>query len=290
MFKIGHMSAEAIVGRVDPLRLYLDEIGKYELLTAEQERDLSYKIIEGRQAWDLLENSKLASETESLQLEQTFLSGLEARTTFINSNLRLVVSVAKGFTRYIRTSELLDLIQEGNIGLEHAVEKFDPSKGFKFSTYGTWWIKQSIKKYINSGDTVVRIPTNLGGEIISSKINNRVLTAKQSAAYAVANVVSFDMDVSDDSKATLLDLLPDPDSNKGFEKVETALDALTLRGALESLSPRERVMIELHFGIADGDARSFSEIGRIFGLTGQGASRVVNVALRKLRSTLKANV
>ncbi|MFO0971019.1 MAG: sigma-70 family RNA polymerase sigma factor [Candidatus Saccharimonadales bacterium] len=253
---------------VDPLRTYLDDIGRYELLTADEEVILAKKIEIGRDAWRTLQDPDLDIQDREAY-DQMFLEGIAARKHFINANLRLVVSVAKKYPKQ-RSLEMIDLIQEGNIGLEHAVEKFDWRRGFKFSTYATFWIRQAVGRAIDTKGSLIRVPVH------------RIRQTGNRSVQAALGVVSYDSPISD-GDASLLDTVSDPQSNRGYEKAEITEVARSLLSRA-GLDPRQERIVVASFGL-DGEApSSLRAIGEREGLTGEMIRRHRDAALSKMRS------
>ena len=285
----------------DSVRLYLHEIGATDLLTMEEEVWLSKRIELGRYANErLLEVDLPLSDRK--QLEALKRDGELARDHLIQANLRLVVSVAK---RYVgRGMSFLDLIQEGNIGLMKATEKFDYKRGFKFSTYATWWIRQAITRAISDQSRTIRLPVHVGETI------NRV----RKVAHRLQQI--FEREPTEDEVARALDLstervrqildhsrtpisLESPVGNEGDaflgdfiedDKLPLPIDLAAhqlmkeqIAEALAKLAERERKIIELRFGLCDGKYRTLEEVGREFGITRERIRQIEAKALRKLR-------
>ncbi|HRA47175.1 MAG TPA: RNA polymerase sigma factor RpoD, partial [Thermomicrobiales bacterium] len=296
------LAAEAGLPAVgDSVRLYLHEIGATDLLTMDQEVWLSKRIELGRYAVERLLEVDLPS-ADRKQLEALKRDGELAREHLIQANLRLVVSVAK---RYVgRGMSFLDLIQEGNIGLMKATEKFDYKRGFKFSTYATWWIRQAITRAISDQSRTIRLPVHVGETI------NRV----RKIAHRLQQI--FEREPTEDEVARALDLTPDrvrqildhsrtpisleaPVGNEGDaflgdfiedDKLPLPIDLAShqlmkeqIAEALSKLAERERKIIELRFGLCDGKYRTLEEVGREFGITRERIRQIEAKALRKLR-------
>ncbi len=290
---------------VDSTRRYLSELGSYPLLTAEQEVQLAQAIEAGR-----LAEIELSSTTPTRARRSTLMRQLAeaeaARRTFIQSNLRLVVSIAK---RYQGTGmTLLDLIQEGNLGLMRAVEKFDHRKGFKFSTYATWWIRQSIGRGIADKGRTIRLPSHLVDTMaVLSKTSASMLKqlgreptpaelAEETgmpvervevALHAAPDLVSLSVSIGDDA-AELGDLVADDNAEVPFEAAARSLARDDLQRLLDYLSPREREILSLRFGLAGEAPLTLDEVGRRFNVTRERIRQIEAKALTKLRHPCSA--
>ena len=290
----------------DPVRMYLKEIGKVSLLNARQEVDLAKKIEAGLIATGLLEeaedNNVKLDRTEERRLQRTEAIGLSAKRQLVEANLRLVVSIAK---RYVGRGMLfLDLIQEGNLGLIRAVEKFDYGKGFKFSTYATWWIRQAITRAIADQARTIRIPVHmvetinklirvqrgllqeLGREPTPDEIGAQMeMTAERVREILKISQepVSLETPIGEEEDSQLGDFIEDseavvPPDAASFSMLQTQLGRV-----LDSLSERERKVIELRFGLVDGHPRTLEEVGREFGVTRERIRQIESKTLCKLR-------
>jgi RNA polymerase primary sigma factor len=290
---------------VDLTRRYLSELGAYPLLTAEQEVELARAIEAGRDA-DLELAAGEITRGHRQELEAARAAAEVARRTFIQSNLRLVVSIAK---RYQGTGmTLLDLIQEGNLGLMRAVEKFDHRKGFKFSTYATWWIRQSIGRGIADKGRTIRLPSHLVDTMaVVSKASATMLktlgrepTPAELAAEtglpeervrvalrAAADPVSLSASIGDDD-AELGDLLADDNAEAPFEAAALSLARDDLRTLLDYLNPREREILSLRFGLQGDQPLTLDEVGRMFNVTRERIRQIEAKALTKLRHPCSA--
>ena len=259
----------------DPVRMYLKEIGKVPLLSAEEEIELAKRMELGDQ---------------------------EAKKRLAEANLRLVVSIAK---RYVGRGMLfLDLIQEGNLGLIKAVEKFDYAKGFKFSTYATWWIRQSITRGIADKGKTIRVPVHmvetinktlrmsrnllqeLGREPTSEEIAERLGTTKQKVEEALEisrDPVSMDSPIGEEEDSSLGDFIEDENMLSPSDSADYQMLKKELVNALDTLTDRERKVIELRFGLIDGQARTLEEVGKEFKVTRERIRQIEAKALRKLR-------
>ena len=290
----------------DPVRMYLKEIGKVDLLTASEEVDLAMKIEAGLEATEKLEANE-AGEIELTRAEMRRLTrienvGLEAKQALISANLRLVVSIAK---RYVGRGMLfLDLIQEGNLGLIRAVEKFDYQKGFKFSTYATWWIRQAITRAIADQARTIRIPVHMV-ETINKLVRVQRQLLQDLGRDPTPEEIGAEMDMSADRVREIQKISQEPvsletpigeeeDSQLGdFIEDSQAIvppDAASfsmlqeqLTQVLDSLADRERKVIELRFGLVDGHPRTLEEVGREFGVTRERIRQIESKTLAKLR-------
>ena len=259
----------------DPVRMYLKEIGKVPLLTPEEEQDLAKRMAEGDE---------------------------EAKRRMAEANLRLVVSIAK---RYVGRGMLfLDLIQEGNLGLIKAVEKFDYTKGYKFSTYATWWIRQAITRAIADQARTIRIPVHmvetinrvlrtshsmvqkLGREPTTKEIADE-LHIEESKVEEVLKIaqepVSLETPIGEEEDSHLGDFIPDEDASEPSEAASFSLLKEQLMEVLDTLTPREKKVLELRFGIVDGRTRTLEEVGKEFNVTRERIRQIEAKALRKLR-------
>jgi len=296
---LAHEAGIPAVG--DSVRLYLHEIGATDLLTMEEEVWLSKRIELGRFAEERLREADLPL-AERRQLESIRLDGAAARDHLIQANLRLVVSVAK---RYVgRGMSFLDLIQEGNIGLMKATEKFDYKRGFKFSTYATWWIRQAITRAISDQSRTIRLPVHVGETInrvrkIAHRLQqilerepteDEVARALDLSTERVRQIldhsrtpISLEAPVGSEGDAFLGDFIEDDKLPQPIELASHQLMKEQIAEALGKLSERERKIIELRFGLCDGKYRTLEEVGREFGITRERIRQIEAKALRKLR-------
>ena len=300
------IDASTVMLTGDPVRMYLKEIGKVDLLTASEEVDLAMKIEAGLEATEKLEAAD-AGELELTRAEMRRLTrienvGLEAKQALISANLRLVVSIAK---RYVGRGMLfLDLIQEGNLGLIRAVEKFDYQKGFKFSTYATWWIRQAITRAIADQARTIRIPVHMV-ETINKLVRVQRQLLQDLGRDPTPEEIGAEMDMSADRVREIQKISQEPvsletpigeeeDSQLGdFIEDSQAIvppDAASfsmlqeqLTQVLDSLADRERKVIELRFGLVDGHPRTLEEVGREFGVTRERIRQIESKTLAKLR-------
>ena len=293
-------------GTDDPVRMYLKEIGKVNLLTSEEEVELAQAMTAGNAAQEQLDELKASGEEipEELrrELEKTIKKGEKARQRLAEANLRLVVSIAK---RYVgRGMQFLDLIQEGNLGLIKAVEKFDYVKGFKFSTYATWWIRQAITRAIADQARTIRIPVHM-----VETINKVIRVSRQllqelghdPSAEEIAEEmgmpeervreilkiaqepVSLETPIGEEEDSHLGDFIPDEDASEPAEAASFTLLKEQLVEVLATLTPREEKVLKLRFGIEDGRTRTLEEVGKEFNVTRERIRQIEAKALRKLR-------
>ena len=290
----------------DPVRMYLKEIGKVDLLTAAKEVDLAMKIEAGTEATEKLEAHERGelelSRVELRRLNRVEQVGLEAKQSLISANLRLVVSIAK---RYVGRGMLfLDLIQEGNLGLIRAVEKFDYTKGFKFSTYATWWIRQAITRAIADQARTIRIPVHM-----VETINKLVRVQRQllqdlgrdptpeeigeemgMSAERIREIqkisqepVSLETPIGEEEDSQLGDFIEDSQAVAPPEAASDSMLREQLEQVLDGLADRERKVIKLRFGLEDGHPRTLEEVGREFGVTRERIRQIESKTLAKLR-------
>jgi RNA polymerase primary sigma factor len=289
-------------GSFDPVRMYLKEIGKIPLLTAEQEVTLAKRIEAGVHAGERLEAEVHLSEGECASLEAVVTDGMMATKQLTEANLRLVVSIAK---RYVgRGMALLDLVQEGNLGLIRAVEKFDYTKGFKFSTYATWWIRQAITRAIADQARTIRIPVHmvetmnkvlrvqrqmlqeLGREPTVEEVAAKVeLTPDRVRDIQRISLepVSLETPVGEEDDSSLGDFVEDPSAIAPATAAARALLTEAIEEALEELNDRERAVVRLRFGLDDGQVRTLEEVGKEFGVTRERIRQIESKTLAKLR-------
>ncbi|MCI8677581.1 MAG: RNA polymerase sigma factor RpoD [Lawsonibacter sp.] len=293
-------------GTDDPVRMYLKEIGKVNLLTSEEEVELAQAMTAGNEAQAQLNELKEAGEEipEELriELEKTIKKGEKARQRLAEANLRLVVSIAK---RYVgRGMQFLDLIQEGNLGLIKAVEKFDYVKGFKFSTYATWWIRQAITRAIADQARTIRIPVHMvetinkvirvsrqllqelghdpSAEEIAEEMNMPAERVREIMKIA-QEPVSLETPIGEEEDSHLGDFIPDEDASEPAEAASFTLLKEQLVEVLSTLTPREEKVLKLRFGIEDGRTRTLEEVGKEFNVTRERIRQIEAKALRKLR-------
>ncbi|PKQ15101.1 MAG: RNA polymerase sigma factor RpoD [Actinobacteria bacterium HGW-Actinobacteria-7] len=290
----------------DPVRMYLKEIGKVPLLTAAQEIDLAMKIEQGLDAGARMEEAEETGTSldraEKRRLNRIEQVGIDAKQQLVEANLRLVVSIAK---RYVGRGMLfLDLIQEGNLGLIRAVEKFDYTKGFKFSTYATWWIRQAITRAIADQARTIRIPVHmvetinkliriqrqllqeLGREPSPDEIGEKMeMTAERVREILKISQepVSLETPIGEEEDSQLGDFIEDGEAVVPPDAASFSMLQEQLGKVLDGLSERERKVIELRFGLADGHPRTLEEVGREFGVTRERIRQIESKTLCKLR-------
>ena len=286
----------------DLVRLYLTDIGQYPLLTKEDEVRLAQKIEKGVEAREKLSTSEELTAKEKSDLKRLDRNGARAEKKFVQSNLRLVVSIAKKYQA--SGLPLLDLIQEGNLGLMHAVEKFDWRKGFKFSTYATWWIRQAITRGIANTGRTIRLPVHAGDTLARlQKARTRLelkygrpatmteLAAdvempedKITEALRFANEpLSLSEPLREDGDAELGDVVEDRGAASPFEVAATSLLPDEIARLLAPLDEREREILKLRFGLDRGEPRTLEEVGEHFNLTRERIRQIEARAMSKLR-------
>ena len=290
----------------DPVRMYLKEIGKVPLLTADEEVTLATSMSEGNLAKERLaeieENNEEISAEEQAELETLVKQGENSKQKLAEANLRLVVSIAK---RYVGRGMLfLDLIQEGNLGLIKAVEKFDYTKGYKFSTYATWWIRQAITRAIADQARTIRIPVHMvetinkvirvsrqllqelghdpSAEEISEEMGMPVDKVREILKIA-QEPVSLETPIGEEEDSHLGDFIPDEGASEPSEAASFTLLKEQLVDVLSTLTPREEKVLKLRFGIEDGRTRTLEEVGKEFNVTRERIRQIEAKALRKLR-------
>jgi RNA polymerase primary sigma factor len=290
----------------DPVRMYLKEIGKVPLLTAEQEVILAKAIEEGEAATAELDKSvagaKKLPTIRMRELQRVERQGQLAKKKLIEANLRLVVSIAK---RYVGRGMLfLDLIQEGNLGLIRAVEKFDYTKGYKFSTYATWWIRQAITRAIADQARTIRIPVHmvetinkliriqrqllqdLGREPTPEEIGREMEFSPEKVREILKvsqEPVSLETPIGEEADSHLGDFIEDSDAVVPVDAASFILLQEQLDSVLHTLSEREKKVIQLRFGLTDGHPRTLEEVGREFGVTRERIRQIESKTLSKLR-------
>ncbi|MFZ2511279.1 MAG: sigma-70 family RNA polymerase sigma factor [Gordonia sp. (in: high G+C Gram-positive bacteria)] len=292
----------------DLVRVYLNGIGRTALLTAEQEVDLAKAIEVGLYAQHLLDTTKRMGAARKRDLKILVREGVQARAHLLEANLRLVVSLAKRYTG--RGMPLLDLIQEGNLGLIRAMEKFDYAKGFKFSTYATWWIRQAISRGMADQSRTIRLPVHLVEQVnkisrirreLHQQLGREATDEELSAETGIPaakiadlmdhsrDTVSLDMPVGTDEEAPLGDFIEDTEATSAENVVISHLLHSDIRTVLGTLDARERQVITLRFGLDDGQPRTLDQIGRTFGLSRERVRQIEREVMGKLRQGDRAD-
>ncbi len=298
---------------VDSVRGYLNQIGRTKLLTAPEEVTLAISIEVGVFAAERLRRSAAGEEhiTAELRrdLRQIVRTGSAARLTLIEANLRLVVSIAKRYTG--RGLTFLDLVQEGNIGLIRAVEKFDYAKGYKFSTYATWWIRQAVGRALADQARVVRIPVHVieqlnqmgrarreytrdhGGEPTTEELA-QLLGVTPERVWELRRIgsepLSLDQTIGETGDVTLGDLIADANAADSFDAAATKLLHEQVHQVLSGLTEREAGIVRLRFGLMDGRPHTLDEIGRVYGVTRERVRQIEQKVLTKLRHPARARL
>lgn len=287
----------------DPVKMYLKEIGQIPLLDPKEEPIIARQIQEVEQAKEDIKNPDL-SEEEKKKLAKIIADGEEAKQTLISSNLRLVVSIAK---KYVGRGMLfLDLIQEGNCGLIKAVEKFDYTKGFKFSTYATWWIRQSITRAIADQARTIRIPVHMVETInkltriqrqlvqdlgrdpmpeeIAEKMENISAEKVREIQKIALDPVSLETPIGEEDDSHLGDFIEDKDTLSPDDYTNNQLLKDEINAVLQGLTEREEKVLRLRFGLLDGRTRTLEEVGKEFNVTRERIRQIEAKALRKLKN------
>ncbi len=288
-------------GLEDPIRLYLREIGRISLLTGKEEMQLAQQVERGELAAARLHEGGFLREERPI-LQQWICEGEAARQHLINANLRLVVSIAKKYVG--RGLSFLDLIQEGNIGLMRATEKFDYTKGYKFSTYATWWIRQAITRSISDQSRTIRLPVHVGETINRVKKTAHLLQQamqREPSSEEIAKAigisedkvrrvleaarlpVSLEQPVGEDGDSVLGDFIEDDRSSAPLDNASHQILREQIDGVLARLPERERKIIQLRYGLNDGRYRTLEEVGKEFGITRERIRQIESKVLRKLR-------
>ena len=286
----------------DLVRLYLNDIGKHALLTKDDEARLAQAIEAGREARAEMASGKTITPARKRELRRLIRDGDDAAETFVKANLRLVVSIAKKYQA--AELPLLDLVQEGNLGLMHAVEKFDWRKGFKFSTYATWWIRQAITRGIANTGRTVRLPVHAGDLLtrvtkargrLEGQLGRRPTVAELAADLELeeekvteilrhaAEPLSLSEPLREDGDAELGDVVEDRSAESPFEVAAVSLLPDEIGRLLSPLDEREREILRLRFGLDRGEPRTLEEVGEHFNLTRERIRQIEARAMSKLR-------
>ena len=287
----------------DPVKMYLKEIGQIPLLDPKEEPIIARQIQEGEEAKEAMKSPDLSDE-EKKKLAKVIADGEQAKQTLISSNLRLVVSIAK---KYVGRGMLfLDLIQEGNCGLIKAVEKFDYTKGFKFSTYATWWIRQSITRAIADQARTIRIPVHMVETInkltriqrqlvqdlgrdplpeeIAEKMENISAEKVREIQKIALDPVSLETPIGEEDDSHLGDFIEDKDTLSPDDYTNNQLLKDEINAVLQGLTEREEKVLRLRFGLLDGRTRTLEEVGKEFNVTRERIRQIEAKALRKLKN------
>ena len=291
----------------DSVHTYLKSIGRTSLLTAEQEVDLAKRIEAGLYAEHKLDTEPDLPADLRRDLELVAEDGRRAKAHMLEANLRLVVSVAKKYSD--RGLSLLDVVQEGNLGLIRAVEKFDYTKGYKFSTYAMWWIRQAIQRGFADSARTIRLPVHvlemlsklsrverdmhqrLGREPTPEELAvelDRTPDQIEELLRTSRQPISLDSTIGEDGETSIGDLIEDVDAPEASELVDRQLMAEQLRSALDALTPREATIMAMRFGLYDGNPHTLDEIGRALGLTRERIRQLEKQSLSKLRHPSRA--
>ncbi len=305
------ISVEELVSVSDPVRMYLQEIGRVNLLTAQQEVELAMAVEAGKKAEGKLaaieESGEEATMEDQIILKRARRKGEDAEKRLVEANLRLVVSIAKKYVG--RGMPLLDLIQEGNLGLMRAVEKFDYRKGFKFSTYATWWIRQAVTRSLADQARTIRVPVHmvetinklaqvqrqmlqeLGREPTIEEIGKELEVEPQKVTELrriAQDPVSLETPLGEEDDSTLGDFVEDSEAVVPVEAAAFKLLQEYVALALEDLNDRERQVILMRFGLEDGRVRTLEEVGAHFNVTRERIRQLETKALAKLRHPTRA--
>ncbi len=303
------LSSDELVHVSDPVRMYLQEIGRYPLLTPQQEVELAMQMESGERASEKL-NADLASDlpvADRVILQRAGRNAERARKRLVEANLRLVVSIAKKYVG--RGLSLLDLIQEGNLGLIRAVEKFDYRKGFKFSTYATWWIRQAVTRALADQARTIRVPVHMVETINKLARAQRTLMQELGREPTIGEIaqelelepqqvtelrriaqdpVSLETPLGEEDDSTLGDFVEDTDADVPVEVASFKLLQEYLSLVLEGLNERERQVLIMRFGLADGKVKTLEEVGSHFNVTRERIRQIETKALAKLRQPARA--
>jgi RNA polymerase primary sigma factor len=303
------LSNDELVHVSDPVRMYLQEIGRFPLLTSQQEVELAMQMEAGVRA-DVELAAAGAQDlplTERVFLERANRQADQARKRLVEANLRLVVSIAKKYVG--RGLSLLDLIQEGNLGLIRAVEKFDYRKGFKFSTYATWWIRQAVTRALADQARTIRVPVHMVETINKLAKAQRTLMQDLNREPTIEEIalememepdrvtelrriaqdpISLEMPLGEEEDSTLGDFVEDTDAEVPVEAASFKLLQEYLSLALEGLNERERQVLIMRFGLADGKVRTLEQVGSHFEVTRERIRQIETKALAKLRQPARA--
>lgn len=303
------LSSDELVHVSDPVRMYLQEIGRYPLLTPQQEVELAMQMEQGGRASEKLQDEGAAGlpVADRVILQRSARNADRARKRLVEANLRLVVSIAKKYVG--RGLSLLDLIQEGNLGLIRAVEKFDYRKGFKFSTYATWWIRQAVTRALADQARTIRVPVHMVETINKLARAQRTLMQELGREPTIGEIaqelelepqqvtelrriaqdpVSLETPLGEEDDSTLGDFVEDTDADVPVEVASFKLLQEYLSLVLEGLNERERQVLIMRFGLADGKVKTLEEVGSHFHVTRERIRQIETKALAKLRQPARA--
>jgi len=303
------LSSDELVHVSDPVRMYLQEIGRYPLLTPQQEVELAMQMEAGERASEKLAapDAPELSVAERVILQRSARTADRSRKRLVEANLRLVVSIAKKYVG--RGLSLLDLIQEGNLGLIRAVEKFDYRKGFKFSTYATWWIRQAVTRALADQARTIRVPVHMVETINKLARAQRTLMQELGREPTIEEIaqeleleprqvtelrriaqdpVSLETPLGEEEDSTLGDFVEDTDADVPVEVASFKLLQEYLSLVLEGLNERERQVLIMRFGLADGKVKTLEEVGSHFNVTRERIRQIETKALAKLRQPARA--
>lgn len=296
-----NISDQSDITADDSVSLYLNEMDRVPLLSREEEIVLAKKMESGRLAREKILDFQ-GSEVELAALKQEITNGREARDHMIQANIRLVVNIAKKYRRY--SSSFLDLIQAGNVGLIRAVDKFDYTRGNRFSTYATWWIRRSVLRHLNQKERTIRLPNYLSTKIrkihrvrkelmitlsrdpsmeeIGKQLDMDAAEVERLLGYA-QRAISLDEPVGDDGDADLQSYIENKDAPNPFLEVRQSLLIEDVADALSELTDREAKIMQMRYGLAGTRPHTLKELGEIFGITRERIRQIQKGALRKLR-------
>jgi len=291
-------------GTLDPVKAYLNEIGRVRLLTAAEEVELAEQIARGSAAQQRLAVDEPLTPQLHAALQADVALGEAARQHLTQANLRLVVSIAKKYVG--RGLSLMDLIQEGNVGLMRAVEKFDVSRGNRFSTYATWWIRQSVSRALAEQSRTIRLPVHMSDSVgqvkraadrLAQALGRQPTVEELAKALgqpveritrvfaAMRQPISLETPVGEDGESTLGALIEDTAQGSPADAATQTLLRVDLATALHALTERERTILILRYGLVDGQPRTLETVGRALGMTRERARQIEAEALRKLRTS-----
>ncbi len=298
---------DEVAASADLVRVYLNEIGKVALLTAADEVELAKRVEAGLYAEYLLSQPNTMKAAKRREFKLLIADGERAKDHLLRANLRLVVSLAKRYTGH--GMPFLDLIQEGNLGLIRAVEKFDYTKGFKFSTYATWWIRQAISRAMADQSRTIRLPVHLVEQVnkmqrirreMNQGLGREATNAELAAELDITesrvrelldlsrDLVSLDQTVGTDDDAALGDFIADEKAPAAEAAVEAGLMRQQLHSVLGTLEDREAAVVRMRFGLDDGQPRTLDEIGRAFKLSRERIRQIERETMAKLRHPSRA--